>query len=73
MRNCDTRNERCWIAERDGEIVGSIFLVSASATVGKLRLLYVHLVDELIRNARRVGYKKITRWTLTAESCSLDL
>ncbi|HEX9449098.1 MAG TPA: bifunctional helix-turn-helix transcriptional regulator/GNAT family N-acetyltransferase [Dongiaceae bacterium] len=74
IQNFDAKRERCWIAERDGEIVGSIFLVKESAEIAKLRLLFVEkkarglgighrLVQECVTFARHAGYRKISLWT----------
>jgi GNAT superfamily N-acetyltransferase len=74
IQSFDPKRERCWIAERNDENVGSVFLVKHSETVAKLRLLLVEpatrglgigkrLVDECVRFADQVGYKKIILWT----------
>jgi DNA-binding MarR family transcriptional regulator/N-acetylglutamate synthase-like GNAT family acetyltransferase len=74
IKNYNPARERCWIAEMDGEIVGSVFIVQLDQDTAKLRLLLVEakarglglgtrLVEECIRFARRSGYKKLTLWT----------
>lgn len=74
IQNYKPEKERCWIAEMQGERVGSIFCVQQSDEVAKLRLLLVspkarglglgsQLVRECIRFARNAGYKQMVLWT----------
>jgi DNA-binding MarR family transcriptional regulator/N-acetylglutamate synthase-like GNAT family acetyltransferase len=74
VNNYDAARERCWLAEMSGEIVGCVFLVRASDTVAKLRLLLVEpeardlglgtrLVEECISFARQSDYTTLTLWT----------
>jgi GNAT superfamily N-acetyltransferase len=74
VRDFKPEFERCWIAELDGEVVGSVFVVRKSPKVSKLRLLIIHpkargmglgrrLTRACIAFARRVGYGKMVLWT----------
>jgi len=74
IKSFDRDCERCWIAEREGEVVGSVFLVRQSDHIARLRLLYVEpaarglgigqrLVDECVRFAASKGYRTLTLWT----------
>jgi len=71
----DPARDAAWIAEMDGRMAGSIFLVHGDEPdVGKLRLLYVEreargagvgkmLVAACVDRAREVGYKRLDLWT----------
>ena len=74
LQDFDPAIEGCWIAERDGRVIGSVFVVDAGQGVAQLRLLYVEpearglgvgklLVDQVVRFARDKRYSKIRLWT----------
>ncbi len=74
VRRYNPQRERCWIAEREGENAGSVFVVEKSPAVAQLRLLIVdpaargagigrRLVAECIDFTRRTGYRKLMLWT----------
>lgn len=72
----DRTREDAWIADLNGEILGSVFLMkSDDAQVAKLRLLYVErsarglgvgtrLVTRCIERARELEYGKLILWTV---------
>lgn len=74
IRRHDPAWERGWIAELDGERVGSVFVVRKSETEAQLRLLILspaarglglggRLTDECLAFARAKGYRKMVLWT----------
>lgn len=74
LKNFNPNRERVWIAEQDGQRVGSIVIADGGDNLAKLRLLYVdniarglglgrHLVEESIQFARDTGYRRINLWT----------
>jgi GNAT superfamily N-acetyltransferase len=74
IRKHDSRRERIWIAEQDGERIGSVMIVDAGHHVAQLRLLLVEpeargkglgrrLIDECTKFSRRNQYRKIKLWT----------
>lgn len=74
IREFDPAFERAWIAERDRQIVGAVFVVRQDDTTAKLRMLYVEssarglglgarLVNECLAFARQAGYTRMVLWT----------
>jgi GNAT superfamily N-acetyltransferase len=83
ITNYDARFERCWIAERDGERLGCIFLVRHrdETATARLRMLLVEpsarglglgkaLVHECVSFARTAGYKRVILWTVNLLSAA---
>jgi len=70
----DPGRERCWIAERDGQRLGCVFLARDDEETARIRLLLVEpaarglglgrrLVAAAIAFARRAGYREVVLWT----------
>ena len=84
IQNFNPNREHCWIGEKDGEIVGSVFLVQESKSVARLRMLFVEpsarglgigrsLVAECISFACQAGYKRMMLWTQSELSAARHL
>jgi N-acetylglutamate synthase-like GNAT family acetyltransferase len=80
----NSERERLWIAERDGQIVGCIAIVAASAEVAQLRWFLVHpdargaglgrtLLDASVTFSREQGYRRIILWTVSALEAAAHL
>ena len=76
LRTYQTCRNNCWIAERSGVAVGSVFCFDAGGGTAQLRLMYAapavrgqgvgrRLVDSCIKFVRDAGYREIMLWTHT--------
>ena len=74
IRKHDPKRECIWLAEQDGERIGSVMIVDGGDRVAQLRLLLVEpkargkgigkrLINECINFSRRNRYRKIKLWT----------
>jgi DNA-binding MarR family transcriptional regulator/GNAT superfamily N-acetyltransferase len=84
VKNYQPDWERCWMAELNGERVGSVFVVRKSRTVAQLRMLILapqarglglgaRLTDECLAFARARGYKKMVLWTNSCLTAARDI
>ena len=73
-RPSDPARERAWIADRDGEKLGCVFLAKDDETTARIRLLLLEpaarglglgrrLVDQCLSFAREAGYREVVLWT----------
>ncbi|MDG2528855.1 bifunctional helix-turn-helix transcriptional regulator/GNAT family N-acetyltransferase [Caulobacter endophyticus] len=84
-RTFDAARDDAWIAEADGRMVGSIFLVRGETPdAAKLRLLYVEpdargmgvgqmLIEACVARARALGYRRLDLWTVKTLSAARKL
>lgn len=74
VRNFQPESDASWIAEREGEILGSLFLVREDEHTARLRLLYVEptargmglatrLLEQSIAYAREKSYRRLVLFT----------
>ncbi|XUU60591.1 GNAT family N-acetyltransferase [Erythrobacter sp. HA6-11] len=74
LRDFRPGREQCWVADRDGQMLGAVMLVEEDADTARLRLLYVEpearglgvgsgLVKQCTAFAREAGYSRIVLWT----------
>ena len=74
VKRHDPEREAAWVAEADGEIVGSVFVVAKDAEAAQLRLLYLEpgmrgrglgrrLTEMATGFAREAGYARMVLWT----------
>lgn len=82
----ETPPKTLWVAERDGKIVGSIFVMPSEGLPGsaQLRMLYVEpaarglgigkaLIEQCVRFARDAGYERMRLWTHTIQESARRL
>jgi GNAT superfamily N-acetyltransferase len=71
----EQRRSRAWLAKKEGNVVGSVFIVERPDNQAQLRLLFVDrsvrgvglgrwLVEESIRYCRAGGFKVVYLWTV---------
>ena len=74
IRDFKPDREGCWVAEKDGQMLGSVMIVEQTADTAKLRMLWVsrqarglgvggRLVEQAIAFSRSQGYRRIVLWT----------
>jgi DNA-binding MarR family transcriptional regulator/GNAT superfamily N-acetyltransferase len=82
----DTPPKNLWVAEYNGEVAGSIFVMPTDGIDGsaQLRMLYVEpaargrgigrmLVDQCVAFARGAGYERLRLWTHSIQSAARKL
>jgi GNAT superfamily N-acetyltransferase len=84
LRRFDPQWDKAWIAELNGERVGSVFVVRKSKNIAQLRMLILtpaarglglgaRLTDECLAFAQEKGYRKMVLWTNANLTAARDI